>query len=416
MTIPEQPPPTPSGLVTSADKGKSVQRYASVNSDGNHLSLGSSALDELSPIDITLDFQPVWLLGIETQLGSGWVALSEEGVVAAFEAIRREIRPLTMENLSLPAGMPPTVISDGETIQLLKTDDPLASSFASPVYLPRTDRVAYLDLGGTLILLGDDSKEELQLEALPDAKILVDSDERILLIGSRTDRYEHGVLGDGYEGASIFLVQTDPKLEILSEIQLPEREVVEGISPIWQDLNIDGEHEILVTISDRDEGAYLAIYSEDGMLLARSETIGRAFRWRHQITAADFSGTEDVEIAAVLTPHIGGVLQYFHWEGNRLILEAEVGGVSSHMIGSRNLDMALSIDFDNDQQLEILLPNTTYDVLGAYQREGATVQLEWQFPFDAKLSTNLAGISYEDGRVGFGVGLENGHILLWLPQ
>jgi hypothetical protein len=387
-----------------------------LNKDGNHFIDGSSALNLIAPLEVSLPFQPTWLVGMETAAGTGWLAVADSGEFQAFEVVSGEVHLLDLGVDSLPTGTQPSIYVDGEMLHILSTQDPTASASSPPVYLASSQNLVYLDNNGDLILTDFESMQRLPLGGLPDARLLVDDDERLLLLGRRTERYAHGVLGDAWEAGSILLLQTQPTLAIISEIELPEHEVLEGVSPIWVDLNGDTEREILVTVSDREKGAYLALYSEDGRQLARSTAIGRAFRWRHQLTAADFLGNREVEIAAVLTPHIGGVLQFFSWEGNQLHLQAEAQGVSSHQIGSGNLDMALSGDFDDDQRLEILLPNTDYDVLGAFQRDGDGVLLKWEIPLGSRLSTNLAGIAFKDGGVGFGLGLQSGIVRLWLPD
>lgn len=399
-----------------SDSAPSDQRIAYVNGDGNHFVAGHSALDISSPLDVQLEFRPVWLLGVEMSQGSAWVAISDSGDVEAFQVIGGTAQALEIEPRSLPSGKPPVVTYDGLTTRLFTSGDQNAATDTYAVYLPRSDRLAYIDQSGDLIVTDGVASEHLELGALPDARLLVDDEDRILLLGRRTERYPHGVLGDGYEAGSILLVTTTPQLQLIQDIQLPEREVFEGNSPIWHDFDGDGIREIFATVSDRDQGAYLAMFSENGSLLARSEAIGRAFRWRHPITVADFLGTGQFEIAAVLTPHIGGILEFFSWEGREFKLLATRGGVSSHRIGSRNLDMALSADVDGDQHIELLLPTSTYDALVAFQRDGDEVVLDWEVQLGSRLSTNLAGVVFEDGELGFGLGLESGIVRLWLPR
>jgi hypothetical protein len=116
---------------------------------------------------------------------------------------------------------------------------------------------------------------------------------------------------------------------------------VEGIAPIWTDLTGDGGREIIVTLSDPEGGARLAVYSEAGEQLAVGSAIGRGYRWRHQLVVAPFGPTGDLELADVMTPHIGGIVEFFQLAGDRLKLIAQTSGYSSHVLGSRNLDMRL---------------------------------------------------------------------------
>lgn len=401
-----------------AESGQNPQQIqvGYINENGNHFVAGSTSLDWGSPIELLLPFQPTWLLGVEINAGTGWLAVADSGEFQFFEVIDRDVQFIKHELDRLPAGTQPTIYTDGFRLHLLQSTDPEASAPSPPVYLPSSGRVAYIDEKGDLVIHDAQKGERLAVEAIPDARLLVDEYDRILMLGRRTTRYAHGVLGDSIEAGSILLLQTNPSLKILTEIMLEEYEVIEGVSPIWVDLNGDEVREILVTVSDQDLGAYLAIFSETGEMLARSDAIGRSYRWRHQVSAVDYLGEGTHEITAVLTPHIGGVLQFFAWEGDRLNVTAEIPGVSTHKIGSGNLDMALTGDFDGDRLMEVLVPDLNYEVLGAFQRVGDAIQMDWQIPLGNTLTTNLAGVAFMDGGLGFGIGLENGAVQIWLPE
>jgi len=51
---------------------------------------------------------------------------------------------------------------------------------------------------------------------------------------------------------------------VISTIRLPDDTVVEGLSPMWTDLDGDGTNEILVTLSNASEGARLAVFNDQG--------------------------------------------------------------------------------------------------------------------------------------------------------
>ena len=139
---------------------------------------------------------------------------------------------------------------------------------------------------------------------LPDGRLLVDDNGRLLALADPTTRYDHGVLGDAFEAASIVLVEARPQARIISTIAIPGLQVVEGIAPIWTDWDGDGQREIIVTLSDVDQGAQILLYDEAGNQLAAGPAIGRGYRWRHQIAVAPFGPQEEMELVDVLTtPH-----------------------------------------------------------------------------------------------------------------
>jgi hypothetical protein len=219
------------------------------------------------------------------------------------------------------------------------------------------------------------------------------------------------------------LAETEPHLKIISTISLPEPAVIEGIAPIWKDLNGDGQREILVTESDITQGARLVLFNEAGERLAEGQPVGEGYRWRHQIAAGPLGPFGETEIVGVVTPHLGGIVEYYRWEGNALNIVAQIPGYSSHVISSRNLDMSAIGDFDNDGNSELLVPTWDRAELIGIRRitdnavntphNGAIVV--WNVAMVKRLSTNIATVTQPDGSMSVGVGDEEGILRLWLP-
>jgi len=80
--------------------------------------------------------------------------------------------------------------------------------------------------------------------------------------------------------------------------------------------------------------------------------VGRGNRWRHQIAVAPFGPNGELELAEVLTPHIGGIAGFYRMDGDSLNLVAQQDSVTSHSVVSRNFDMGLAGDLDGDGQPE----------------------------------------------------------------
>ena len=191
--------------------------------------------------------------------------------------------------------------------------------------------------------------------------------------------------------------------------------MVEGISPIWIDINGDGQREIIVTVSDASQGAQILIFNDSGELIAQGQPIGQGYRWRHQIAVAAFGPNGETELVDVLTPHIGGVIEYFQSDGDQLVLVAQLPGYTSHVIGSRNLDMAAAGDFDGDGIVELLIPDQNLSSLALFQRTEEGVRIDWEIDLGARISTNLAAVTFVNGEIAVGIGIDNGVIRLWLP-
>jgi hypothetical protein len=85
------------------------------------------------------------------------------------------------------------------------------------------------------------------------------------------------------------------------------------------------------------------------------------------------------------------------------------------VINTRNLDMALAADVDEDGRLELVLPTQRLDALGVIQRTADGAEVAFEVPLDGTLSSNLAGISLPGGTLALGAGLEAGLLRVWLP-
>lgn len=79
----------------------------------------------------------------------------------------------------------------------------------------------------------------------------------------------------------------------------------------WEDLNGDGQREIIVTLSNAQVGTRIITFREDGGLLAEGPSVGIGFRWRHQLLVPPFGETGKSLLAVVRTPHIGGMLEFY---------------------------------------------------------------------------------------------------------
>ena len=177
---------------------------------------------------------------------------------------------------------------------------------------------------------------------LPDARPLqLDLDARgdgghLAVFGGPDDsRYRHGVLGDGIEATRLLWLERHG-LGVLREHVLPAPYVFEDISP--RPVRFDNRTGLL-TVRAGPGGAQLALLAADRNdparieLVALGEDLGRPGRWMAPTT-------DGGHLIAVHTPHIGGDLFTYALEGDRLVRRHVVGDVSTHRIGTRELDMA----------------------------------------------------------------------------
>lgn len=171
------------------------------------------------------------------------------------------------------------------------------------------------------------------------------------------DRYGHFALGRPHEYARL-MATTSAGRKL--ELQLPEEEVFEDLKPRLVKLAADEPEDLLVIVSHRDKGARLAIIrlSSAGLTIsAQSPEIGTPMRWLNPVGVADLDGDGRAEIAAVITPHIGGTLKVYQRSGGKLVEIAALAGFSNHYYGSTEL--ALSMPVTIAGRARLLVPDAT---------------------------------------------------------
>jgi hypothetical protein len=387
--------------------GKGGQIYTTQNNlSGNHFIDGSIDLQNASIINIPLDETPLWLASSPFEEGALFAAVLENGQTQAFQIKGQTYIQYDISQAQMPAGMPPLlVVSDGQAQLIVPPRD--ASPFTHPLLID--NKLVYISTGDDLVITDSNSQTRLAVNALPDARILLDEKNRLLLLSGPTNRYDHGVLGDELEASVITLIETEPELRVIRNIPIDSPDVVEGISPIWADLDGDGVREIIVTLSNPQGGARIATYREDGSLLAESPPIGLGYRWRHQIAVAGFDPGRPPLLVSIRTPHIGGVVEFFQLNAGKLELVQETAGFSAHSIGSRNLDSAVAGDFNNDGIPELLVPDQTHTSLGVFTFDGILTIV----PLDGVLTSNLS-VTDNNGILYVGAGTP-GNLRIWRP-
>lgn len=181
---------------------------------------------------------------------------------------------------------------------------------------------------------------------LPDARpVQADLDGRgdgghiVVLAGPDAQRYRHGVLGDAVEATRVLWLERHG-LEVLRSLELPPPHVFEDIAPRPVALPGQAGAVGLLTVRSGPDGGQLALLTADPgraghlQLAALGEPVGGFHRWLAPTT-------DGVQMAAVHTPHIGGVLHSYRAEGRRLARQRVMADVSTHAIGARETDLAI---------------------------------------------------------------------------
>ena len=381
--------------------------------DGNRVLAGTGS-EYIESIDITLQGKPIWIVASAIQQYSNWYVILENGQVQAFRVTSNSVQELHPSISSLPSGMPPILIAD-EQHSFLATPPGNASVLTHSIFL-QNDIEVFIDYTQQVHFRSENEQILHSVQALPDARILTDENDRILFLSDPTYNYANAVLGDAIEAASITLI--DPKNSTFQIRKIiPETgDVIEGISPIWVDMDLDGTREIIVTQSNHVDGARILVYREDGSILTESAPIGKGFRWMHQIAAAQFVDGGPLELAILRTPHIGGEIEIMGLVQDRLEVQVSLSGYSTHKLGSRNLDAALVADFNGDGIIEIIVPGQEQSTLTGIQYTAGVLIPVWTQLLDAQLSTNLTGVAVKYQHMLLGAGTEDNSLKLWIAH
>jgi len=222
----------------------------------------------------------------------------------------------------------------------------------------------------------------LPLEAqgrMPDSQIIAGKrDIAWVWLGSPSARYPHKALGSEVHATTLHVLSSKAPSQQLT-YSLPPDNVFEDRVPRLVDLDGDGRDEIILVEANSLLGAAVTVFGlRNGKIteLARGPYVGSSFRWINPVGAADFDGDGNLDIASVMTPHIGGVLTLSHYRPPYLEPYAQVQDVSNHLFGQTEQQLA-TITFRTDQNPVIIIPNMQLMRLKAlrWDKSGKWVEL-----------------------------------------
>jgi hypothetical protein len=378
---------------------------------GNRILPGSIELNYAIEISVSLPEPPVWIVGNGSDESSTWFVLLEDSRV--FRIVVGEFGETAITDLGRPALSSDFIGITGpdSSYTLLPRNAFRGNATGYPLYLESRRVSAAIGTNG-LLYVGDDDMglSPNRSSFLLDSRILEYDENTLLVLGAPSGRYRHGILGDLLEPTSYHIIDIQNEPRIVGTVELEDTSVFETLAPIIADTDDDGRQNVVMTRSDVFGGARLEVYSEM-VLLASSEPVGQSNRWVHALAVAPTGAKGETEIIAVKTPHIGGKLEYYRHEDDGLKLVHTRTGVSTHTIGSRNLDMALTGDFNDDGEIEVLVPSQDFRRLLSIKRTEDGSEIDATQYLQAQLSTNIAGYSFDD-LIYIAIGTVNGEFVL----
>ena len=201
-----------------------------------------------------------------------------------------------------------------------------------------------------------------------------------------TMRYPHSALGSTTHAGSVTVQLASHKTVVY---ELPINRVFEDLTPRLVDLDKDGKDELILIESDALRGSAVVVLGiRAGKLveLARSPHTGSTFRWLNIVGAADFDGDGKLDLAAVITPHIGGTLTLYHYRPPQLVAYASSMDVSNHLMGSTEQQLAVIV-LEPKVRPTVIVPDMSLKALHAlrWQANGQWMELSDVMALPAKV-------------------------------
>lgn len=394
--------------------------YTYHHPSGNRFVEGTGTFPNVTVQDFALNDVPLWIVAVPLTAGESfvdvaWTVALRSGQLQSGLSSGEALGTLDTAPTSAATPLRPTLNPEIGVTQYIPAAD--ESPFSSPVPLANDGRLYVASNGDLIYAVRSEELSRLALNLQPDAQITVSATDQIAVYAEATDqRYVHGIMGDNLEGAALVVLQlTDNLLEIVARVDLPGEAIYEGLAPMWADVNQDGIEDLITTISDSRNGSRIRVYLFDGEQITGSvdgPAIGTGFRWQHQLAWGAFGPNGEMELVEVRTPHIGGIVRFYQFTGDAMQIVAELPGYTSHLIGSRNLDMAVAGDYNGDGQPEIVLPSQDRTRIAGIQHTVEGAQVVWELPLEGRLSTNLSAVNTPNG-LALGAGTEDGRLRVW---
>lgn len=269
----------------------------------------------------------------------------------------------------------------------------------------------------TLTPAGPAKRDSVPEDAIPDAKVVISPTVDRAWLGAPTKRYGHGVLGDAIEAGALYLGRPDgPLLSLI----LDDDAVFEDRYPRFADMDGDGASEILLVKSYLKAGGALVLIDpkiSPLSITAEAEAIGTPNRWLNPVGVGDVDGDGRPEALVVITPHIGGTLTAYEWNGDRLTIDHEIHGFSNHAIGSRELALSTVADIDGDGIPEAIVPDASRRSMTIVKFDGEGPRVVAKVTVRDQVTQRLVVHDLnDDGRPELIWGEADGTLVVWSPE
>jgi hypothetical protein len=378
--------------------------HVHLHASANPVVEGTTDLREARRTVAYLGGTPRWVAGVPDGAASLWAVVLDDASVLGFRVTRDGVERVPASPSRLQYGTLPVVADASDASGVELRTDPWTTDHSHPVRVD--DAVATVLGDGRVSVRRGDDRRLADVDALPDARPVA-ADGRVAVLAGRTTDYPHGALGDDVEAEAVALVSAAG--DDVARLSPPGADaVLEGTAPIAADVDGDGEAEFVTAAADAADGARIVVLDVSGDHRV-GPAVGDGFRWRHPLAVAPFGPNGELEVAAVKTPHVGGVAEFYRpgSAGDDLELVAEsAGGYGTHAFGSRNLGGAVAGRLAGDDRWCLLVPAGFGGDLTVLRRTRDGVASVGAVAPPAARTTNLAAVGVRGGADTAGGGAE----------
>ncbi len=259
---------------------------------------------------------------------------------------------------------------------------------------------------------------------LPDTRISVadlngDGKLEAVAFSMPTDRFSFRRLGDETEAQGVAVFSWDGSIiKLLDEFKLDSSEAFEDLTPILADVYDGPGKEILATVTNEGEGSSIRVlsFAKRRLTEVRTSPVAADKSFIQVLGKSAFGDENRQFIITVANPSGMGDLELFRIDlaATRLVRK---DSISTHIAGSRNLDLALIGDFNNDGYNDLIAPDETGKTLELFFLEKNRIKETPILVSSKRLSTNLCSGDFNgDGKGDLAAGYEDGTIVFLLGR
>lgn len=115
-----------------------------------------------------------------------------------------------------------------------------------------------------------------------------------------------------------------------------------------------------------------------------------------------------MEIATVITPHIGGMLTLYEWRGGALVEDGRIHGFSNHQYGSVILDLHEIMDWNGDGVPDIILPDAARRALKVLSFAEGEADMLAEYPLNSPVKGPVTAT-----QTGVAIVLQDDRVISW---